>query len=586
MRASPRSPSCASIGRTRLDPGEALQYIDLRVALSAGSGTGEGERVAGRPEGRTRGRAEVLALILGACIALGYPPSPLFPLLFVGLAGFLSLIRGASLGRAIRLGLIFGLALEAGGFYWLAGTVARFYRIYLSGGEGSDTQALLLGIAAFIVWWLFAALAWGLWGLALVLGPRRPAARIAWTAVTLVTLEAFYPRVFPWNLGAGFATNPWLAQGAWWVGVAGLTAVAALIAAWIAEAFGGPPPGRRRPMIAAASLLAIWACAGGVRHHGDRSPEGTMLRIGFVQSAIPLERRHTRDRAIEIEVLSEIERRSRELLAAEAPHVVVWSEGMLPEVLAPRQFGLWVRSRVGGPIVIGGLGERDGSPTNRAYVCLDPDGRVEHYDKRHLVPFGEVIPFRGVMEAIGIPVPSQELASGEAPLVVTLGGVPVSFSICFEGILGVTAPSLRESGARLHLNLTEDLWYGDTSAPRQHLALTRMRVVESGLPLVRVTNGGISAQCDHRGRLLRRIELGGPVAGVFEVLVPEFLPEPPASQSAARWLPLSLPVLALLRVLERRRRPGGKPSGTGPRTVPPEPSGPGGDAGPPSSPSP
>jgi len=494
-----------------------------------------------------------VCLLAGAAIALGYPPSPLFPLLFLGLAAFLRETRCVSPGRAFRLGLLFGFALEAGGFYWLAGTVARFYRIFLMGGEGSAELALLLGIGAFVVWWLFAALAWGLWGLAIGVAPRHPAARIAWVVVTLVTLEAVYPRVFPWNLGAGFATSPWLAQGAWWVGVGGLTAIAALAAAGFAEAASRP---RREGVwfLGAGSLLiAVWSVAGGVRHHGELRPEGTPLRIGFVQAAIALERRHAHDERTRGDVIAEIERRSRELFETERPDVVVWSEGMLPDVAEPGQIGRWVRTRVRCPIIIGGVGRRAGGPTNRAFVCIDPAGRVEVYDKRFLVPFGEEFPFRRLLETIGVPIPAQEIVRGDSPLVVPIRGIPVSFSICFEGILPRTAPSLRESGARLHINLTEDLWYGDTSAPRQHLALTRMRAVEAGLPLVRVTNGGISAAGDQRGRLLRSVDLGGPVAGVFEVVVPDRLESVPLLQAWFARLPLLFIPLAILGGIERRR---------------------------------
>jgi len=506
-----------------------------------------------RTGARGRGRAELVCLLAGACIALGFPPSPLFPLLFLGLAVFLREVRGATPWRGFRLGLIFGLALEAGGFYWLAGTVARFYRIFLSGGEGGAELAIVLGIGAFLIWWLFAALAWGFWGVAIALSPRHPALRIAGVVVSLVTLEALFPRVFPWNFGSGFATSPWLAQGAWWVGVAGLSGIAVLISAWLAEAAARPLGERLRFIALALALFALWGGAGAVRHSGGRTPAGTTLRIGFVQSAISLERRHSRDPRIRGEVIAEIERRSRELFEAERPDVVVWSEGMLPDVVEPRQVGRWAQTRLHCPIIIGGLGDREGRPSNRAFVALDPGGRVDSYDKRFLVPFGEEIPFRHVLEGIGVPIPAQEIVRGDAPLVVALREVPVSFSICFEGILPVTAPSLREAGARLHINLTEDLWYGDTSAPRQHLALTRMRAVEAGLPLVRITNGGISASCDERGRLLRKVDLGGPVAGVFEVTIPDRLAPAPPTQRWLAHLPLLFIPLAIFGVVERRR---------------------------------
>jgi apolipoprotein N-acyltransferase len=559
------SESRIALRRSALDRGRAVQYIDPRSAQAAERRAGRGERVDRRTKSPGRGRSELICLLGGACIALGFPPSPIFPLLFLGLGLFLREVRGASPGRGLRLGLIFGLALEAGGFYWLAGTVARFYRIFLTAGEGGSELALALGIGAFLIWWLFAALAWGLWGVAIALSPRHPVARISWVVVSLVTLEALFPRVFPWNFGAGFAMNPWFAQGAWWVGVAGLSAAAVLVSACFAEAVDRPRGEKLRFLFPALVLLAIWGSAGAMRHRGSPPPTGTTLRIGFVQSAISLERRHARDERTRGEVFAEIERRSRALFEAESPDVVVWSEGMLPDVAEPREIGRWAQTRLHCPIIIGGLGVRGGRSANRAFIAIDPGGRVEFYDKRFLVPFGEKIPFRGLLEGLGVPIPSQEIVSGDAPLVVPIRGVPVSFSICFEGILGVTAPSLREVGARLHINLTEDLWYGDTSAPRQHLALARMRAVEAGLPLIRVTNGGISASCDERGRLLEKVDMGGPVSGVFEISVPDRLAPAPPTQGWLARLPLLFAPLAFLGLFERRRGASGRGRSPDPR---------------------
>jgi apolipoprotein N-acyltransferase len=319
-------------------------------------------------------------------------------------------------------------------------------------------------------------------------------------------------------------------------------------------------------------VILLWTIAGAARHGGTDEGETQTVRVGFVQAVIALERRHSRDAEIRRDIIIEIENRTRALVESGAPDVVVWSEGMLPFAGSNAQVGEWIRVRIGAPIVIGGLGDADGCAVNRAFIGADPARDViSSYDKRFLVLFGERIPARGLLEALGVPVPGEDLCAGEQVVVTELAGVPVGFSICFEGILGVTGADLRASSARLHVNLTEDLWYGDSSAPRQHLALTRMRAVEAGLPLARVTNGGISAFCDQRGRWLARFGLGDPVAETVELSIPRELPAPPPTQWVFRILPGLFPPLLCLVWIERRRRASLPAGGAGSLPAPPVP---------------
>jgi len=373
-----------------------------------------------------------------------------------------------------------------------------------------------------------------------------------------MAVEAYGPRVFPWSLGAGCSEVPWLAQGAWFVGVEGLSALVIILASLGVE--GWEFKVRRRQIWGgAASILLLWLILGGVRH--ERSVEGdqVVLRVGYVQAGVSLERRHSRDRRVQLAVLQEIEARTAELAARTAPDVVVWSEGMLPSIWSDAELASWLRDRqIDIPLIIGGVGREGGTSVNRTFLNLSETQGVEHYDKRTLIPFGEKIPLRGVLRSLGIPLPGAQLAAGTEPGIFNLEGVPVGISICFEGILPGVADELRDRGALLHINLTEDLWYGDSSAPYQHLALIRMRAVEAGIPLVRVTNGGISAACDARGRWLEQIALGERKAGVFELSLPTRLEQPPFT----RWWVSTIPIIGVpLLLLFSRFRPGQRSKG-------------------------
>ena len=513
-----------------------------------------------------------LALLGGGCIVLGYPPFTFFPpLLIVGFALFLTALGRCSRRRETFLvGLLFGGAIQLGGFPWLVGTVSRFYRIMPGDTGASESGAFWLGLGAFFVWWLGSTLGWGLLALTLRLAPRSPGGRLAGAVLTVLALETWYPRIFPWTLGSGFSGWEAWAQFSWWVGVSGLTVVVVaggglLAIAW--ERRNAPGRGRRW-WGGLAGLLAVMTLLGGIRASGDvdLGENPRTLRVGVIQGKISLERRHSRDRRVRDALSLEILRRTRALAAAESPDLVIWSEGILSEILGPRDPGLVDFCRVAGlPMIFGSLGDVGEQISNRAWISLQPGEVPDYYDKRALMPFGEQFPAHGFLRSIGIPLPPAAIFPGESVKVFEFKDVKLGPSICFEGLLPNTADDLRRVGAELHINLTEDLWYGMSGAPHQHLALTRMRAVEAGLPLVRVTNAGITVVTDARGRIQERTALGSEIETVYDVAVPGTLASRPVTQVIFRYLHWGFPAgLVLLLVLRSRARKAAQISDSGP----------------------
>ena len=515
------------------------------------------------PDGLKRA---VLATLGGTAVVLGFPPFTFFPpLLVIGPALLLVALRGVRIRRALWLGALFGGVIQAGGFSWLAGTVTRFYGTVPHPDRApSESAAFWLGIGAFIVWWLGSTFAWSLFAAAASRRPRRPWIALLWPVLLWMTIEALYPRVFPWCLGAGFIGWGATAQGAWYLGVEGLSGFALLLASllangWLERAEGRDP---RRHFAAAAALAVLLLGLGGIRATGEPDGETDTIRLGYVQAGISLARRHAHDRSVDLGVRREIEERTAALIAAEDPDLVVWSEGMFPGFVSVELFRAWVAQEIRHPFVIGGLGveHRSADIHNRLFIALDADAaRFLTYDKIDRVPFGEYFPARGFLESIGVPLPPAPVAAGSGRIAFEVEGVPIGPSICFEGILPGTADSLREVGARLHLNVTEDLWYGNSGAPHQHLALTRMRAIEAGLPLVRVTNGGITVATDSRGRTLAEVPLEEQRSGVFELEVPRRLESRPWTSRLARHVPwVWVPILVGLALERARRRSPGR----------------------------
>ncbi|MFK7816145.1 MAG: apolipoprotein N-acyltransferase, partial [Gammaproteobacteria bacterium] len=127
------------------------------------------------------------------------------------------------------------------------------------------------------------------------------------------------------------------------------------------------------------------------------------------------------------------------------------------------------------------------------------------YRKQHLVPFGEYLPFRGMLTFLDkyIDLPMADISSGEGRPLLRLKGYPVGASICYEAVYGNEVIEAMPE-AKFLVNVSNDAWFGDSLAPHQHLEITRSRAVETGRYLLRATNTGISAVIDPMGRILNK----------------------------------------------------------------------------------
>jgi apolipoprotein N-acyltransferase len=153
---------------------------------------------------------------------------------------------------------------------------------------------------------------------------------------------------------------------------------------------------------------------------------------------------------------------------------------------------------------------KNGKPAylNSAYL-IAPDGEVVgRYDKAHLVPFGEYVPLRNwfpflgkIVEVVG------DFTAGEKGQILTWNDNPIGILICFEIIFPDLARKLKKNDARLLITITNDAWFGRSSAPYQHLSMATFRAVENRVAIARAANTGISAFIDPVGRITRQTSL-------------------------------------------------------------------------------
>ena len=194
---------------------------------------------------------------------------------------------------------------------------------------------------------------------------------------------------------------------------------------------------------------------------------------------------------------------------------------------------------------------------NSVHAIGPGGGILASYDKFHLVPFGEYVPLRRWLGALGVEKLVQgqaDFSTGPGPRTLVLPGLPpVGPLICYEAIFPGRVTARGDRPAWL-LNLTNDAWFGISSGPYQHVAMARMRAVEEGLPLVRAANSGVSAVVDAHGRVLASLGLGR--RGVVDAALPRALAGPPPYGRYGDWilLPLVLALGLVLAWLRRARR--------------------------------
>lgn len=460
-------------------------------------------------------------LLSGALLALSFPkyghPAvawlALFPLL-VHIAD-----RAGAPGRARRgflWGWLCGVIYFAGTVYWTGGVMARY---------GGIDALLAAAIAGLLI--AFLSLFPGVFGiiqtqLAHRHGPRALLlAPFVWTATELGRTWLFGG--FPWAL-VGYSQTSVLpvAQVASLTGVYGLSALIVFVSA--AAALGVTGRGRERWIAPAVALGLVAVCAawGSARMADGRLvSSGTPVMVGLVQGNVPQDRKW--DPAFASAILRDYLDATREA-ADRGAKLVIWPESATPFYYerSPQAEAIRMLARERGVWILLGSDEVDPVDPSVSYnsaFLVRPDGSTAGvYRKVRLVPFGEYVPFRRVLffaaplvEAVG------DFAPGEAPVPLPFAGGIVSTAICYE----VVYPALiREGvleGSTLLTTITNDAWFGRSSAPYQHFEMAAMRAIEQGRYLARSANTGISGVVDPYGRILAASDLFVPAVLVEQV---------------------------------------------------------------------
>ncbi|TYB87140.1 apolipoprotein N-acyltransferase [Oceaniovalibus sp. ACAM 378] len=476
-------------------------------------------------------QSAVLACAAGAFAALGQVP---FSQIYLAMAGFALLaallVDPPGWRRGALIGWCAGIGYFAVALHW----IVEPFLVDIGRHGWMAPFALLFSATGFALFWALAGAVTG------------AATRPGWArllafplALTLCELARGYILTgFPWALPGYVWTESGVARLAALIGPYGLTLVTLAVAALIAGAV------RWRTL--AGLILFVLAVLLPGAFDTFATPSAPQIAkdapvIRLVQPNAPQREKWDPSRARVF-----FDRQLEFTAAPGAPDLTIWPETAIPWLAEPGLPALTLISDAanGRPVVIGAQ-RNEGLAAYNSLLLLGPGGViVETYDKHHLVPLGEYIPFGELARLIGL----QSFASrdgfgfspGPGPRLVDLGPLGRALPlICYEAVFPQDMRGTERP--RFLLQITNDAWFGTFAGPQQHLAQARMRAIEQGLPMLRAANTGISGVIDAQGRLLDHIPLGQ--AGFLDVQLPDALPPTPYARSG------DLPVGVLLIVL-------------------------------------
>jgi apolipoprotein N-acyltransferase len=443
-----------------------------------------------------------LAALSALLLAAALPPLNAAPLGWIGLAPLLYAAARAPRARdAALLGFACGLLLNALTMYWAVGVMSRYGRLsYLA---SVPVACLLVAYLACYVA-AFAALMHA----AVSRGGRAAlwTAPFAWVALEYV--RNYCITGFPWNpLALTQYRWPALVQAASLGGIYAVSLLVASSSAALAYALLAlaEARSRRRAWAGAAvcALIPALVAAGGAVALGRAEESSAFVRAAVVQPNILQDEKFAGGSAIrQLERHIELSRKT----APSAPHYLVWPESSVPlayeSAVVYRREVAALAKEMSVFVTLGSVTFTEGDARNSA-ITVTPEGEPSaRYDKMHLVPFGEYVPLRKVLFFVEPLV--REVGNFRPGLERPLGRVgyyPFGAAICYEIIFPELSRASVERGAQFLVTITNDAWFGRSSAPYQHFAHAVFRAVETRRPVVRAANTGISGFVDAYGRI-------------------------------------------------------------------------------------
>lgn len=461
-------------------------------------------------------RAVFLAFLTGAVMALGHAPWGLWPLTLIGFVVLPILLEAAGSSRAA---LWRGWGAGGGYFAVTLSWIVEPFLVDIARHGWMAPFALFLMAGGLAIFW--AAAFWGAYRLA---GQRFAALALCVTLPMAELVRAYIFTGFPWAMPAYIWVDLAPMQLVSLIGPHGLNVLTLLMTAGIWAASG------ISRNAALALGIAVWGVTPVISGYltWDAMPVTTdRPLIRLLQPNAPQHLKWDRDW---IQVFYD---RNLAFTAHPGdqgrPDLIIWPETSVPVRLSEEEYGMQLlRDAANGVPVLFGIGHARGEGFYNSIVSMDAQGRFDQsYDKRHLVPFGEYMPFGDLMAQFGIyglaANQGYGFTAGSEAKLLDLGALGQALPlICYEAVFPQDVNGAPD-GADWILQITNDAWFGQISGPWQHLVQAQFRAVEQGKPLVRVANTGVTSMIDARGQITAQLPFE--TEGFLDARLPQVLPE-------------------------------------------------------------
>ncbi|MBC8414276.1 MAG: apolipoprotein N-acyltransferase [Nitrospira sp.] len=444
----------------------------------------------------------LLSALSGLLLILSFPPLNLYLLAWIGLVPLLIALRDKNSRSSFTLGLLTGLIYFLGTVYFVYNSMAMY------GHLGAAVSVLLtlllcsylaLYLGAFAL--LFNYVSSRSAGYGIISVP------VIWVAFEYIRTHALTG--YPWSLLAhsqhAFLSVIQIAD------ITGVYGVSFLVAGFSALVYAILHYGRAckgRVLLSIALYLVLLADS--LFYGYERTNEaqhGNFVRVGIVQGNIEQDRKW--DSRFQQESIEKYRRLTLDLMK-DRPDLIVWPETALPFIFdydAELTDGIMEFQReLNSWLLLGSVMLRDGEHVTNSAILLNPEGtEASVYDKIHLVPYGEYVPFKELLPFVKkLTAGVGDFQRGGSYSVMKTPNAAIGSLICYEIIFPDLVRRFVDNGANLIVNITNDAWFGRTSAPYQHFAIAVFRAVENRVPVARAANTGISGFIDSRGRIIRK----------------------------------------------------------------------------------
>ncbi|MDW3094168.1 MAG: apolipoprotein N-acyltransferase [Gammaproteobacteria bacterium] len=435
----------------------------------------------------------ILLLFAGAISVLAFSPFHLWWVSIISLS-LLYLLHQQNHSQAFKTGYLFGIGMFGSGISWIFNSLYDF-------GEAPFIAAIVITIVYTLVLSIFPALV-------LKVHTRLSASISLWMSVlTFAALWVMFEWLRSWVL-TGF---PWLLVGhslvdsplAGIIPIFGTFAGSALIAFLAASTIVFINASKQQlmwPAIGLSVLLMMCFYATGIEWTskvGERP-----VKVSAVQANIPFDMKWDKSRRHEV-YQAYIDLTSKHLDS----DIVLWPETAIPTFLrvANKDFipSFERQLKDNNTELLSGVFTYEPGTERIFNSLVTLGGELQIYNKHHLVPFGEYLPLRWIFEFFRsiVVIPMSDLSPGQGSSVLTLKGIPVGVSICYEAAFGEEINRALPE-AQMLMNVTNDAWFGNSLAPHQHLQIARTRALETGRYMLRAANTGVSAVIDSNGQVM------------------------------------------------------------------------------------